>query len=183
MPRNQVKSQETREKIRNLYIYQGLSERGIVDRLNGDPEFIRKYSQISLAGVHYHIVRIRADFERSVSEDALDRYVADFIRLRERMDGEIDELNRMLANPNIDEELKLKIMRMKHDINIDQMKMLQDIELPISVKKLKRERTNKLGSLKIIKEDKVPPIEFTDYNGDNVGTNPVQDVSEEQDSH
>jgi len=176
MPRSEKKSQEVRERIRSLYIYQGLSERGVVDTLNPDAAFVRMYGKISLAGVHYHVVKIRADFERLVGIDAIDRYVADFIRLQQTMDGEVDQLNKMLEGAD-DEELKLKIMRMRHDVYIDKMKMLQDVELPLQVKKLKSERRNKLEKLKLIKDEPIIDLRSLD------GTNSVQTVSEEQNTN
>ena len=44
-------------------------------------------------------------------------------------------------------------MRLKHDVKIDKFKLLQDVELPIRVKKLKRERERMIVPL-IIEEIK-----------------------------
>ena len=51
------------------------------------------------------------------------------------------------------EDVRIKLMRLRHEIRLDKMKMLQDIELPLAVKKLKLERNKKLKKLNVVEED------------------------------
>ena len=44
-------------------------------------------------------------------------------------------------------------MRLRHEIRLDKMKMLQDIELPLAVKKLKLERKKKYDTLEVVPKE------------------------------
>ena len=45
-----------------------------------------------------------------------------------------------LAKDKDDLELELKIRRARHEVKLDNFRMLQDAELPLQIKKLKKER-------------------------------------------
>ena len=54
-----------------------------------------------------------------------------------------------------EEDIKIKLMRLRHEIRLDKMKMLQDIELPLAVKKLKLERKKKYDTIKTVEPEQV----------------------------
>ena len=54
-----------------------------------------------------------------------------------------------------DEDVVIKLMRLRHEIRLDKMKMLQDIELPLAVKKLKLERKKKYDTIKTVEPEQV----------------------------
>ena len=54
-----------------------------------------------------------------------------------------------------EDDIKIKLMRLRHEIRLDKMKMLQDIELPLAVKKLKLERNKKYETIKTVEPEKI----------------------------
>ena len=149
------KSEEIRNKIRDLYIFFHESPSSIQRELSSDEEFIRKYGSITIPGVNYHIQKIKSEYEMYIGEDAIDKYTAEFVRLQNSFDAELDDVDEMIKKTE-DEDVRIKLMRLRHEIRLDKMKMLQDIELPLAVKKLKLERKKKLDTIKTIEplEDK-----------------------------
>ena len=149
------KSEEIRNKIRDLYIFFHKSPSSIQRELSSDEEFIRKYGSITIPGVNYHIQKIKSEYEMYIGEDAIDKYTAEFVRLQNSFDAELDDVDEMIKKTE-DEDVRIKLMRLRHEIRLDKMKMLQDIELPLAVKKLKLERKKKLNTIKTIEplEDK-----------------------------
>lgn len=114
----------------------------ISDEINKDTELMSKFGKTSVAGIHYHIIQIRKDLENTISEDALDTYIGEFIRAKEGFDQDVVAVDGLIeiAHDDNDLELELKLRRHRHQIKIDKFKMLQDSELPLQVKKLKHER-------------------------------------------
>lgn len=137
-------SEDLRKLIWDLWVYKSMGTTQIANYINNDTELRSKYGEISAEGIYYHVVKIRNDLERTVNEDALDSYVGEFIRAKEGLDHDIEDIQKLIemeksvTNPNKD--LLVKLMKLKHDVKIDKFKLLQDVELPIRVKKLKRER-------------------------------------------
>jgi hypothetical protein len=84
--------------------------------------------------------------ENSISEDALDTYIGEFIRARLGFEQDVIALEEIMADEkskgfdNMDKELYLKFARTRHEIKLDSFRMLQDSALPLQVKKLKLER-------------------------------------------
>ena len=155
MMNRKEKSEEIRNKIRDLYIFFHKSPSSIQRELSSDEEFIRKYGSITIPGVNYHIQKIKSEYEMYIGEDAIDKYTAEFVILQNSFDAELDDLDEMIKKTE-DEDVRIKLMRLRHEIRLDKMKMLQDIELPLAVKKLKLERKKKLDTIKTIEplEDK-----------------------------
>jgi hypothetical protein len=155
MMNRKEKSEEIRNKIRDLYIFFHKSPSSIQRELSSDEEFIRKYGSITIPGVNYHIQKIKSEYEMYIGEDAIDKYTAEFVRLQNSFDAELDDVDEMIKKTE-DEDVRIKLMRLRHEIRLDKMKMLQDIELPLAVKKLKLERKKKLDTIKTIEplEDK-----------------------------
>ena len=132
------------------------SATAIEKELNSDQEFTRKYGTITVPGVHYHIQKIKSEYEKYIGEDAIDKYTAEFVRLQNSFDKELEDVDEMIKRTE-DEDVKIKLMRLRHEIRIDKMKMLQDIELPLAVKKLKLERKKKYDTLRTVEEPIRPP--------------------------
>lgn len=142
--RNPALSQDLHKLIWDLWVYKSMGVTQIANYINSDTMMRSKYGEISSEGIYYHVVQIRNELEKTVNEDALDSYVGEFIRAKEGLDNDIDDIQKLInlerdaENPNKD--LLIKLMRLRHDVKIDKFKLLQDVELPIRVKKLKRER-------------------------------------------
>ena len=105
-----------------------------------------KFGKTSPAGVHYHIKQIEKDLENSISEDAMDTYIGEFMRARTGFEHDVDDIQTLMSHEkekgleDMDKELYLKMARFRHEIKLDSFKMLQDSALPLQVKKLKMER-------------------------------------------
>jgi hypothetical protein len=115
----------------------------IANEVNKDTELMSKFGKTTPMGVHYHIVKIRQELENTISEDALDTYIGEFIRAKEGLDQDVEALDGLisLAHEQADVELELKLRRHRHEVKLDKFRLLQDSELPLQVKKLKMERT------------------------------------------
>ena len=148
------KSEEIRNKIRDLYIFFHKSPSSIQRELSSDQEFIRKYGSITIPGVNYHIQKIKSEYEMYIGEDAIDKYTAEFVRLQNSFDAELDDVDEMIKATE-EEDVRIKLMRLRHEIRLDKMKMLQDIELPLAVKKLKLERKKKLDTIKTVEPEQI----------------------------
>lgn len=158
--RNEKKSKQLRDKIRTLYVYYGHSIHKIVEILNEE----QPNDKVSWHGVWYHVQKIQKEMEHSILPDALDRYAHEFVRLQSTLDGEIENLEKLETVLDLtqkgDKELKLKIETQKHNVRMDKMRMLQDIELPIVIKKLKKDRQIQLRT--IPEEEVHVPMELID---------------------
>ena len=148
------KTEHIRNKIRDLYIFFHKSPSSIQRELCADEEFIRRFGTITIPGVNYHIQKIKSEYEQYIGEDAIDKYTAEFVRLQNSFDSELDDVDEMLKMTE-DEDVRIKLMRLRHEIRLDKMKMLQDIELPLAVKKLKIERKKKYDTIKTIEPEKI----------------------------
>ena len=126
--------------------------RAIEKELNSDQDFTRKYGTITVPGVHYHIQKIKSEYEKYIGEDAIDKYTAEVVRLQNSFDAELDDVDEMIKATE-EEDIKIKLMRLRHEIRLDKMKMLQDIELPLAVKKLKLERKKKYDTLEVVPKE------------------------------
>ena len=152
--RDQQKSEEIRNKIRELYIFFHKSASSIEQELNSTVEFVSKYGKITVPGVNYHIQKIKEEYEKYIGEDAIDKYTAEFVRLQNSFDAELDDVDKMIKDSE-DEDVVIKLMRLRHEIRLDKMKMLQDIELPLAVKKLKLERKKKYETIKTVEPEEI----------------------------
>ena len=89
MARNEDDSKAIRDKIRDLYIFFHKSASAIERELNGDSNFVRRFGNITIPGVNYHIQKIKSEYERFIGEDAIDKYTAEFVRLQNSFDQEL----------------------------------------------------------------------------------------------
>ena len=154
MQDRQKRTEEIRTKIRDLYIFFHKSPSSITRELNEDNEFTRRYGTITVPGVNYHIQKIKSEYEQFIGEDAIDKYTAEFVRLQNSFDAELDDVDKMIKDSE-DEDVVIKLMRLRHEIRLDKMKMLQDIELPLAVKKLKLERKKKYETIKTVEPEEI----------------------------
>jgi hypothetical protein len=146
-------SEKLHRLIWDLWVYKGMGTEQIANHINSDTALKSEFGEISSQGVYYHIVHIRDELEKTVNEDALDSYVGEFIRAKEGLDSDIEAIQKLIDNeqastlPNKD--ILLKLMKLKHDVKVDRFRLLQDVELPIRVKKLKRERERMVGTVPV----------------------------------
>ncbi len=155
MARNQETSEKLHRLIWDLWVYKSMGVQQIANHINSDTALRSEYGEISKDGVYYHIVQIRNELEDTVNEDALDSYVGEFIRAKEGLDSDIEAVEKLIESEQSQElpnnETLIKLMRLKHEIKVDRFKLLQDVELPIRVKKLKRERQKMVGAVPVAK--------------------------------
>lgn len=151
-------SKEFKDYIYNEWTFKQRNAYQIAEQINGDSELMSKFGKTTPAGVTYHINIIRDEFEKTISETALDTYTAEFIRMRQGFEQDIAAYDNLikLAKERDDLELELKIRRARHECKLDTFRMLQDAELPLQIKKLKKERDRlipKQGVLKKLEGD------------------------------
>ena len=94
--RDQQKSDEIRSKVRDLYIFFHKSASAIEKELNSTQEFTSKYGTITVPGVNYHIQKIKSEYEKYIGEVAIDKYTAEFVRLQNSFDAELDDVDEMI---------------------------------------------------------------------------------------
>lgn len=152
--RNPELSKDLHRLVWDLWVYKNMGTSQIANYINSNVDLRSKFGEISKDGIYYHVVNIRNELENTVNEDALDSYVGEFIRAKEGLDNDVESIQKLIdseensQNPNKD--ILIKLMRLKHEIKVDKFKLLQDVELPIRVKKLKRERQRLASNLPII---------------------------------
>lgn len=150
------KERETfkRDKIRYLWVYQHLSYTDIADKLNSDPEFVRKCGKIAMTTVAYWVNnKIKPEFENAVNSDAMEVFNAEFMRSVEFIDGEISDLTKIIENEDLKPDDRLRYISMRHRMEIDKMTLLADKALPLSVKKWKKDRQRFTKTLTPIEDD------------------------------
>ena len=161
-PRNPKLSKELHDYIYNEWVFKQRNAYQITNTMNGSTELTNKYGKINVSGVNYHLHNIKKELEDVVSDDAIDTYVAEFIRLKEGIDQDVAALDKMLelCNGAEDIETELKIRRHRHEVKLDKFRMLQDAELPLAVKKMKMERNKRLPKPNVVKSlDTVHEVE------------------------
>jgi hypothetical protein len=157
MTRNPELSKDFKNYIFNQWMFFGRNAYQIAETINKDNILMSQYGKTTPAGVHYHIKNIESDLENTISEDAMDTYIGEFIRARTGFENDVADVEDLMTHEkakgldDMDKELYLKLSRFRHEIKLDSFKMLQDSALPLQVKKLKIER-NKLRPKKPIPE-------------------------------
>ena len=142
-------SKEFKDYIFNQWMYFGKNAYQIANTINGDTKLMSQFGKTTPAGIHYHIIRIREDLENTISEDAMDTYIGEFIRGMQGYEQDVESIDTLIEHEKgkgldeADKDVIIKLMRLRHEIKTDKFKMLQDSALPLQVKKLKQER-NKL---------------------------------------
>ena len=135
-------SKELKDYIYNEWTFKQRNAYQITEQINGDTQLMSKFGKVSVSGISYHIKQIQVEFEDTISETALDTYIAEFIRMRQGFEQDIAAYDNLikLAKDKEDLDLELKIRRARHEVKLDNFRMLQDAELPLQIKKLKKER-------------------------------------------
>lgn len=161
--RNKRQSLALRAKIRDLWIL-GYNTVEIADKLTRDGD------KISPEWVSIHVKKIEADLEHGISEDAIDKYASEFVRMRASFDNEITEMTRIIDKLSDEDpkelEAKIKLINARHAVRTDKVKMLQDVELVLAVKKYKQERSKWSGKLVEVKEDPKIEMKFLEVKKD-----------------
>lgn len=144
---------ETREKIKDLWLA-GLTELKIGERLS-----------MPRSTVHLYISKIEKEMAHYMDEDTFLKYIAEFTRSRATMDREIEEIDAMIDtldnNVKGDKEVKVRLLTLRHQIRLDKMRILQDLELPLAVKKFKKERDTihaKLNTITLADDSPMPQL-------------------------
>jgi len=139
-------SKEFKSYIFNQWMFFGKNAYQITETINKDTKLMSQFGKTTPAGVHYHIKNIEKDLEDTISEDAMDTYIGEFIRARTGFENDVADVEDLMKHEkekgldDMDKDLYLKLSRFRHEIKLDSFKMLQDSALPLQVKKLKMER-------------------------------------------
>ena len=155
-------SKDFKDYIFNQWMFFGMNAYQIANKINGSTELMSKFGKATPAGIHYHIIRIREDLENTISEDAMDTYIGEFIRGMQGYEQDVESIDILIEHEKskgmdqADKDIIIKLMRLRHEVKTDKFKMLQDSALPLQIKKLKLER-NKYrpkpqGELEVIDE-------------------------------
>jgi len=136
--------EEMKNVLRTMWLFQGYSIRKMASEFNGNEEYVKKYGTVSVSSMGDYVKEFRRDAEKWIDEDALEKYTAEFVRKQHTIDEEIDKLlvaQSMLDTSDIKEnELYLKFENAIHAMHMNQIKMMSEIELVLSVKKYNKER-------------------------------------------
>ena len=159
-------SKKLHEYVSTQWMFFGRNAYQISDQINKDTVLMSQFGKTSPPGIHYHVKQIQQEMENSISEDAMDTYIGEFIRARLGFEQDVIALEEIMLDEKnkgmeeMDKELYLKFARARHEIKLDSFKMLQDSALPLQVKKLKMERA-KLRPARPMPEVE-PPMEEND---------------------
>ena len=160
MPRGPKLSEELRIHIRNRWIYGHMSAPEIAEEIQTDRTLRSKYGKVDEQSVYYHINKIKSEVNKLNDGDAIERYRTEFYRLQETMDQEVADLNTMIKESG-DKDLKLRLMRMRHDILMDKIRVLGDKEVPLQLKMIQDDYNRKHPKLKKAEPEQDPPkVEF-----------------------
>jgi hypothetical protein len=168
MPRSAELSKELRDIIYTLYVTNHMSEPACVDFINDEKNnYLSKLGKVSVSDVHYHVVKIRQQLDESIDHDALDRYTAEYVRIQHALEHEIEAVEKTLAliDPKEKPDVWMRLRRLKKDLMIDKIRVLQDHELPLTVRKFKKERDKKIGTIKVAVPLPKPDFKNTEEDG------------------
>lgn len=155
--------EEMKNVLRTMWLFQGYSIRKMSEEFNNTKEYVEKYGTVSTASCAIYIREFRRDAEKWLDEDALEKYTAEFVRKQHTIDEEIDKLLKVqllldTSDPK-QQELYLKFETAIHSMHMNQIKMMSEIELVLSIKKYNKERRLKNETIKVLdstnEEDKV----------------------------
>ena len=152
-----------KEIVREMWVFQGYSIRKIESEFNANPDWVSKYGTVSFASVAIYVREARRELENWLDEEFLEKYTGEFVRKRFIMEEQIEKLREaqkyidFKSGETKDKELYLKFEMAIHNIGMDQMRMMTDIELVLNIKKLNKEKRLKNETLVVIpeKDDKV----------------------------
>ncbi len=153
MPRGPELSKEFRDIVYTLYVTQHMSMPACVEFINDERNgYFSKLGKVSVPDVQYHVAKIRIELENSIDMDAMERYTMEYVRIQHALEHEIEDLEKMIQyvdkekNPSV----WLSAKRLKKELMIDKIRVLQDHELPLTVIKFKKERDKKLKTVKVV---------------------------------
>ena len=151
MPRTREQSDAIHQLITKYWAFSGWSAKRISVEFSNDPELKSKYGEISVSGVQEHIVKCRREFESLLDEDSLEKFTGEFVRKQHIFDQEVEDIDNVMKKLDQEDpkqiEIWLKCERAKHEIHMDSIRMMQDIQLVLNVKKIvgsQRKKTMKL---------------------------------------
>ena len=162
MKRKEIQTYK-RDKIRDLYIYGGYNYKTIAEKLNQNPEFVRRCGEIPVTTVAWWInKKIKPEFESYVNADALEIFNADYMRSLEFMEGTISDISHILETEELKPDERIRYMSLRQKVKVEQMTLLADRALPLAVKKWKAQRKQYVGTLKQADESVITEITFKD---------------------
>jgi hypothetical protein len=165
LARTGPQTEELHKYIFANYVWQGRGQSTILKQIEDDSTLRQRFGGEFTPGlISYHVKQINEELENSVDFDAMDKFVGEYLRYQQSLDSEIGDLEEMirLVDKEKKPELWLSLKRFKKDLLDARIKALADHELPLAVKKYKKERqTNKLGMFNLSKEDVPKMIEVS----------------------
>ena len=163
MPRTREQSDAIHQLITKYWAFSGWSAKRISAEFSNDPELKSKYGEISVSGVQEHIVKCRREFESLLDEDSLEKFTGEFVRKQHIFDQEVEDIDNAMKKLDQEDpkqlEIWLKCERAKHEIHMDSIRMMQDIQLVLNVKKIVGSQRKK--TMKFLKVHQSLPEEET----------------------
>ena len=148
--------------IRTMWLISGYSGRKICREFNGNAEYVKEYGTVSESSVGDWIIEIRRDSEKWLDEDALEKYTGEFVRQQHIIDNRMEELQDACVlidwktgDPK-EKELYLKFQRTIHEMSMDKIRLMTEIELVLRIKKLNKERRLKNETLTLLDDNGKP---------------------------
>ena len=157
MPRSRELSDELNKYIYDHYVFAHESERAIMRSINENEKLKSHFGELAPADVHYHTSKIKVQLEHTLDVDAIDKYTAEYIRFYNSIESEIEDVEVIikLCDPIKEKETWIKLKRLKKELMETKLRALQDHELPLVVRKLKRERDVKNKTIKILEPGQI----------------------------
>ena len=146
MGRTPQKTEDLHKFIFAEYVWLGRGQSAILRKIEDDPTLRMRFGgEMSAPVISYHVKQILEELENSIDFDAMDKFVGEYLRYQQTIDNEISDVDNMIGL--IDKEKKpdlwLSMKRFKKDLVDSRLKALADHELPLAVKKFKKERSLK----------------------------------------
>lgn len=165
MVRTQAQTEDLHKFIFAEYVWLGRGQSSILRKIEDDTDLQRRFGgEMSAAVISYHVKQILEELENSIDFDAMDKFVGEYLRYQQTIDSEISDVDGMINL--IDKEKKpdlwLSMKRFKKDLLDSRIKALADHELPLAVKKFKKERSLKREHILNLSEVKDEPKELTE---------------------
>lgn len=157
MPRSRELSEELHKYIYDHYVFAHESERAIMRSINEDSKLKSHFGELAPCDVHYHTSKIKQELENTLDVDAIDKYSAEYIRFNNSIESEIEDVEEIikLTDKENEKEVWIRLKRLKKELMETKLKSLQDHELPLVVRKLKRERDARNRTIKIIESGQI----------------------------
>lgn len=158
----------TREQTNDLhkfifaeYVWQGRGQSTILKKIQEDPALVRRFGgEMNAMTISDHVRKITEELENSVDFDAMEKFVGEYLRYQQTIDAEIGDMDAMIELIDKDKkpELWLSLKRFKKDLLDSRLKALADHELPLAVKKFKKERSIAKSRILQLNEVKSDPV-------------------------